>query len=303
MMNVLAAILLCALSRAELIERFRAPVVTQVDGLVSERANCPADMRREYQLPIAGFVSDVCRTLYAGCRIKQKRCAQPGIVVTIGDVRTNVTNVVSRVQTRSDGSRWMRILVPAPGYADRYALRSAAAQGFFLALEGREVGESAVRQALRDADPLLRAADDRCDLALWRTQGVYTAGRDDEAYLTLQRKVLTPGRAAPEDAAVFASRLSLYAPYYALPFAGEFSGCSFDEAIELAARDPIVRYAAIRKIPEVVLYGGGRGEKMTAAVDAYVAFLQALATGRSEPAELRELLSQADEKLKGAVER
>ena len=105
MMNVLAAILLCALSRAELIERFRAPVVTQVDGLVSVRANCPADMRREYQLPIAGFVSDVCRTLYAGCRIKQKRFAQPGIVVTIGDVRTNVTNVVSRVQTRSDGSR------------------------------------------------------------------------------------------------------------------------------------------------------------------------------------------------------
>jgi hypothetical protein len=301
-MAVFAAALLLALTRAEIIERFRAPVVTQVDGLVRVTAACSADMRRDYQLPVAGFVSGVCRTLYAAQMRRSVKFTQPGIVVAIGDVRTNVTNVVARAQTRADGSRFMRILVPAPGFADRRALRIAAAQGFFLAVDGRTVDEATALQALRDADPALRAADDRRDLARWRTGGGYTEGRADEAYLALQRKILSPGRAPAEDVAVFASRLFLYPPYYALPFAGTSDGCTFAEAIRLAARDPIVRYMALRKVTEIALYGGGRGEALSAAADAYIAFLRALAAGRSTPEELTALLAAADEKLKGVHE-
>ena len=40
-MTVLAAFALLALSRAELIERFKAPVLTQADVMVSVYANCP----------------------------------------------------------------------------------------------------------------------------------------------------------------------------------------------------------------------------------------------------------------------
>ena len=44
---LIAAVLVFALSRAELLERFNAPVVTQSDGLVKVYAMCPEDMRKE----------------------------------------------------------------------------------------------------------------------------------------------------------------------------------------------------------------------------------------------------------------
>jgi hypothetical protein len=182
-------------------------------------------------------------------------------------------------------------------------IRLAAGRAFFRAVTGETFDEPAVRRALRDTDPLLRAADDRRDLVRWREEGVYTEGRGDEDYLKLQRKVLTPGRAAPEDVAVFASRLYLYPPYFCLPFAGVHDRCTFDEAIALAHRDAIVRYAALRKMMELSLFGGGRGERMTAAVDAYVAFLRALALGQATDAELTALLADADGKLKGVLEK
>ena len=58
------SILLLALTRAEVLERFKAAPITKVDGLVRVVADCPADMRREFQEPVASFVADVCRTLY-----------------------------------------------------------------------------------------------------------------------------------------------------------------------------------------------------------------------------------------------
>ena len=65
-MLVLTTALLLALSRAEIIERFKAPVVTQSDGLVKVYANCPEDMRREFQTPIARFAADTVQMLYQG---------------------------------------------------------------------------------------------------------------------------------------------------------------------------------------------------------------------------------------------
>ena len=52
-----------ALTRAEILERFRAPVVTQADGLVKVYADCPDDMRREYQGPIGSFAAETVKTL------------------------------------------------------------------------------------------------------------------------------------------------------------------------------------------------------------------------------------------------
>ena len=45
---LLLSLALLALTRAEILERFKAPVVTQSDGLVKVYANCPEDMRREF---------------------------------------------------------------------------------------------------------------------------------------------------------------------------------------------------------------------------------------------------------------
>ena len=89
----MASILVLALTRAELLDRLKAPPVTQLDGLVQVYGDCPADMRREYQLPIASYVSDICRRLYAADNMRPQKFTDPGIVVRIGDVRTNIAGV------------------------------------------------------------------------------------------------------------------------------------------------------------------------------------------------------------------
>ena len=96
-MTLIASILILALTRAEIIERFRTPPVTQLDGLVQVFADCPADMRREYQSPVASFVSDVCETLYRTYMIKPQRFNEPGIVVHIGGMETSCQQVDNHV--------------------------------------------------------------------------------------------------------------------------------------------------------------------------------------------------------------
>ena len=297
-MSTIAAILLFALTRAEIIERFRTPPVTHLDGLVQVFADCPADMRREFQSPVASYVSDVCQTLYVSRMIKPRRFAEPGIVVHIGSVRTNVTDVISEVDERPDGTRFMRIRLPAPGYADKEALRIAAARAFFLSVADEEIDDATAVARLRDADPKLRVADERAELARWRERGEFAEGRDDEYYLMQLRKVLAPGEASREDVLNFASRLRLYPAYYSEPFCGRYDTLSFEEAIELSKADLLVRLAAVRKVTELILYGGGRGEKMTAAVQAYGYFLTEVAKGEKSADELRRMLAEAEQKLK-----
>ena len=44
-----AVIAMLALTRAELVARMKAPVLTMSEGLVQVYADCPEDMRIEYQ--------------------------------------------------------------------------------------------------------------------------------------------------------------------------------------------------------------------------------------------------------------
>ena len=304
-MTVLGAILLLALTRAEIVERFRAAPATKLDGLVQVFADCPADMRRDYQLPVAGFVADICQKLYLAEGMRPVRFAEPGIIVHLGDVRTNVADVVAKPAVRDGGEDFTRIYLKAPGHADIGRLRLECAKAFYRAVKGRELDDGAALLALRAADPALKAEDECSELAAWRrgerTRSAFGT-EDDERYLKLQRTVRLPGVALPDDVAVFASRLFLYPATFARPFAGRYDACSFREAVELARIDPMVRLAAYAKSAEVVVFGGGRGEKMTAAVDAYVKFLRALAAGRLDDAEITALLDEADAKLKGVLE-
>jgi hypothetical protein len=300
-MSVLASILVFALTRAELIERFRTPPVTQVEGLVQVYADCPSDMRREYQLPVASYVADICKKLYSAGYAGRRRFMDPGIVVHLGSVRTNDTAVVVATDVRPNGDRFMRITLPAPGFADMNALCLAVVRGFSLSVMGEEIDDERASRLLRMADPAARRAEERGELARWRERGEFAEGRDDEYYLKSLRKVSDPGTASTQDVLVFASRLMLYPPYYALPFGGRFAGCTFSEAIELSKVDPVVRFAAARKINEILLFGGGRGERMTAAAEAYAEFLKELARGEMSSEELWKMLSEADEKLKGVV--
>ena len=300
-MTTFAAILLFALTRAEIIERLKAPPITHMDGLVQVYADCPSDMRREFQGPVATFVSDICTTLYKSQLMKPVSFKEPGIIVHVGSVRTNITDVISTVSTREKGGSFTRIRLPAPGYSDRDALRTAVAKAFFLAIKGETLDDETAIKRLRLADPELRVADERAELRRWREQGLFEPGRDDEYYLKLQRSVLAPGVSSHDDVTNFASRLRLYPEYLGTPFCGRYASLSFDEAIDVA-KDDEVRLAAVNKVKELLLFGGGRGDKMTGAVLAYGVFLVELAKGEKSSEDLRKLLAVAEGMLKEAEE-
>jgi len=299
-MLIASLIVFAALSRAELIDRFRAPPIVQVDGLIQVRADCNAAMRREFQLPIAGYAAGICRRLYQAENLKERHFERPGIVIVIGDIVTNVTNVVSRTEQRDDGTKWTKILVPAPGHADRSALCLAVVKGYYRALHGRDFGDEDARICLRNSDPDLKLEDDYRALEDWY------AGKcgkeDDEKYLKLQRSVLKPGVASRHDVTIFASRLFLYPAAFDQPFCDKFDCVSFREAIPLARIDPRIRFAAYLKIQEMVLFSGGRGEKLATAGLAYSEFLRALLACEKSEIELAALLDVADALLKGVLE-
>jgi len=294
------AILFAALTRAEIIDRFRAPPVVQVDGLVQVRAECNAEMRREFQVPIACSAADICRRLYSADNLRESHFAAPGIVIVIGDVITNLPTVVMRPETSEDGTKWTKILVPAPGSVDRHAFGLAVVKGYCRAIHGLDLDDAAALLRIRAAYPELKLQDDYRSLVEW-----YEGKRgkeDDEKFLLLQRSVLNPGVASKHDVEIYASRLYLYPPTYDEKFCGRFDCVSFREAISLAKIDPRIRLAAYRKIQESVLFASGRGEKMSAAGLAYAAFLNDLFHYKKSEAELTSMLNAADLVLQGVLE-
>ena len=125
---------------------------------------------------------------------------------------------------------------------------------------------------------------------------------DDEKYLAMLRRISRPGVASPADVLRFASRLRLYPATYAAPFCGKFESCTFEQAVDLAGKDPDVRFAAFSKIPAIVAFGGGRGAALDSAAHAYAEFLRELAACRKKRPELVDMLRDADEKLNVALE-
>ncbi len=299
---LLVSILVLALTRAEIIDRFRAAPVTQLDGMVQVYGDCPADMRRDFQLPIASFVSDICRKLYDAERSRPLKFRQPGIIVRIGDVRTNIAAVVSRPAERDDGVKFTRIYIPSPSGADLRQLRLKVVQAFYRAVKGEDVADAEAWRRLRATDPRLRVEDLQSELLAWRERGEFAEGRTDEDYLKILRGVHFPGVATRQDVLNFASRLYLYPAYFGVPFCGKYTSCAFREAIALAREDPFVRLAAFEKVPSLTLFGQGHGDKMNDAVATYARFLLELARYEMSEKELGGLLDEADAKLKGVLE-
>ena len=298
-MPILATVLLMALTRAEIIERFKAPVITQAGGLVQVYADCPEDMRKEFQGPIARFAADTVQTLYQGLAKKSERFSKAGIVVHVGDVRTNITEVTAQVST-NDSRVVTRIRVKSPGYADLYRFRVEVIKAFYRSVEKRELSDDEAVAAYRHADPTLRVFDDRMKLEDW------LAGRgtkDDEEGLRMMRKVFEPGKSSPRDVLIFASRLYLYPPQYDLRFLGKYDRLSFSEAVRFGRIDPIVRLMAYRKALELPVLGGGRSPELTAAANAYQVFLLTFAKGETDEKGLKKLLDEADERLNVAFEK
>ncbi len=301
-MTFLAALLIAStLTRAEIIDRMRATPITKVNGLVQVIGHCPQDMRDEFQMPVATYVADVCEKLYSGRNEKPVRFTEPGIVVYIGDVRTNLNTVVVHEKMRDSGKPYTRIFLPAPAYADLIQLRREAVKAFYLAVVGERLDDAAAEKALRQADPELRLAEQYADIARWH-QGEKTELNDDEEYIRLSRAILKPGVAHEVDILRFASRLHIYPEVFSAPFCGKYRSVSFKEAIDHAPTDARIRVLAHAKASQVVVFGGGRGATLAEAANAYAKFLFELAAYKKTPEELRDLLEDADEKLNVAME-
>ena len=286
---LLAVIAMLALTRAELVARMKAPVLTMSEGLVQVYADCPEDMRVEYQMPVARFAADTVDILYRGAGIRPRRFAAPGIMIHVGSVRTNLAEVVAAVQTNCERVV-TRIYAKSPGYADRSRLCLEIAKAFSRAVCGRELDDAGAVAALRAANPRARAAESRRKLEEWlRGEG----GHDDEEALALMRKVIEPGRASRRDILVFASRLCLYPATLDRPFAGGIVALPFREAIAVARIDPRVRFAAFAKANELPVLGGGRGEVLAEAAEAYSIFLRELGRGTKSDSELSAMLEKA----------
>ena len=296
---VLSALLVLALTRAEIVERFKAPVITQADGLVQVHADCPEDMRKEFQKPVARFAADTVQTLYQGLAKKPLRFSRAEIVIHIGDVRTNLTEVTTQVST-NEGSVVSRIILRAPGSADLDRFRLELIKAFYRSVEKREISEAEAVAAYRHAIPDLRIFDERLKLEDWLAG---RGTRDDEEGLRLMRKIFKPGESSPRDVLTFASRLYLYPPQYDLRFLGKFDRLSFSEAARFGRIDPIVRLVAYYRALDLPVMGGGRSPELTAAANAYQVFLFELAKGEMGEKGLRALLDEADEKLNVAFEK
>ena len=297
-MPLLTTVLLMALTRAEIIERFKAPVITRADGLVQVYANCPDDMRREFQGPIARFASDTVENLYRGLAKRPERFVRPEILIHVGDVRTNLTEVTAQVLT-NDTRIVSRIRVRAPGYADLDRLRLEIIKAFYRSVEKKEISDEEAVAAYRGADPNLRVQDERGKLEDWLAG---RGPRDDEEGLRLMRKVFEPGKSSPRDVLIFASRLYLYPPQKDILLLGRFDQLSFSEAVRYGRIDPIVRVLAYHKALRLPVLGGGKSPELASAAEAYRKFLVELAKGELDENGLMELLNDADEKLNLAFE-
>ena len=291
-MTIFATVLLLAISRAEMVERFKAPILSPAEGFVKVYATCAVDIRREYQAPVARFAGETLTALARAAKQPFARADSPRVIIHLGDVRTNRADVVVRVAT-NDAAVVTRLYLPSPAHADLARLRLELVRAYCRAREGVELTDAEAGERWRMTDPDYRLAHDRRRLQDWLEKG---AGDANEG-LRLLYRVFRPGTLSRIEARVFASRLRLYPSTFARPFLGSFHELDFRAAIDAAPLDPSVRVAARKKADELPVFGGGRGADLQVAAEAYRFFLLALAKGEASNDALKDLLEVADLKL------
>lgn len=148
-------------------------LATACDGLVGVlAADVPGD-DYGFRLPILQFVSGQVRILEHAYKVKMPKRDGIGILVNVGDGRTNDTRVLSRRVRRPGGGLQTRITLPSPGFSDLDELRFAVAQGYFRTWIFRnggstnELPEWVVQGMVRAADSGTAHDDARFVLELW----------------------------------------------------------------------------------------------------------------------------------------
>lgn len=296
---MLFAVILCSaiLSRADWIERLKAPSIIKNDGLIEVSGFCSAEVRGEFQLPVAANASQICEELYSELKIKPIKYKKSRIFITLGDECSTNSEVKVSYSTRDGEAIYTKIRLPSPRHTDIGLFRREVSRAFFTAVHGKKISDAELDAFLRQASPILRLDDDYRALEEWSTKGIYRKGWTDEDYLKLLRKVKKPGSYRKEDALVFSARLYLYPQQFSEPFCGKYLSCTFKDAIKYAKIDENVRRAAYTKSSELLVFGSGRGDKFAAMAKCYSQFLLALASGKVSESVLEEILKIAEGQL------
>lgn len=148
-------------------------LATACEGLVGVlAADVPGD-DYGFRLPILQFVSRQVRDLERAYDMTMPR-GEIGILVNVGEGRTNDTRVIVRPGRRPDGGFQTRIFLPSPGFSDLEDLREVVAEAYFRAWIFRHGNGSTnslpawvVQGAVRAVDGKTVDDDTRFVLSIW----------------------------------------------------------------------------------------------------------------------------------------
>src|SRR5574344_1295540 len=101
-----------------------------------------------------------------------------GLVIYVGDGRTNDAHVIERVDSNVSGALLTRVYLPSPGFSDLDLFRRAVAAAWFRAWVARNASDDVGRPSavpdwvidglLRNLDPATRLADQLFVIGLWQ---------------------------------------------------------------------------------------------------------------------------------------
>ena len=116
-----------------------------------------------FRRPILGFAGNLIDSISKAFHVKRVKVKEPGLIIYAMDGRTNDTRVVVNPETRSNGSKVVKIFLPSPGYSDLDDLRIGIAKSFV----GADMPDWFLQGVLRCTDDETRRADTRFVLELW----------------------------------------------------------------------------------------------------------------------------------------
>ncbi|MBO5940589.1 MAG: hypothetical protein J6R18_05285 [Kiritimatiellae bacterium] len=142
---------------------FAPKAVVSTDGFIRVVSyDDPAD-DMGFRRPILAFAGNLIDSISRAFDIKRVKVSDPGLIIYAMGGRTNDTRVITKPETRADGSKVVKIFLPSPGYSDLDELSFGIAKAFV----GADLPDWIVQGVLRCRDGEMRRADTRFVLELW----------------------------------------------------------------------------------------------------------------------------------------
>ena len=142
---------------------FAPKAVVSTDGFIRVVAYDNPRDEVGFRRPILAFAGNLLDSLSNAFNVKRVKVKEPGLVIYAMDGRTNDTRVIVKPETRSNGSKVVKIYLPSPGYSDLDELRMGIAKSFV----GADMPDWLAQGVLRCRDSETIREDTRFMLELW----------------------------------------------------------------------------------------------------------------------------------------